>query len=112
MCRRQHGAAFATYADFDLDNFKWILGEDLVKVYETLSDDGWCFCSECGSSLAGTAKDKISSITSGTVEGDPCIKPEPHIFVGPKAQRFEINNDLPRCDEWPPDTWEPPSKAP
>ena len=110
MCRRQHGAAFATYADFPPSNFKWISGDDLVKVYETSSADGWCFCSECGSSLAGTTRGKVTSITLGTVEGDPGIKPESHIFVGSKAQWHEINDDLPQFDEWPPDTWEPASK--
>ena len=112
MCRRHHGAIFATYADFDPDEFKWCLGEDLVKIYETPSGEGWCFCSECGSSLAGTTKGRVYSITLGTVEGDPGIKPESHIFVGSKAQWYEIVDDLPQFDEWPPDTWVPPSKAP
>ncbi len=37
MCRRHHGAIFATYADFDPDDFKWSLGEDLIKIFETPS---------------------------------------------------------------------------
>lgn len=110
MCRRQHGAAFATYAQFDPIEFKWTSGEDLVKVFETASDGGWCFCSECGSSLAGTVKGKITAITLGSVEGDPGIKPEAHIFVGSKAQWDEINDDLLQFDEWPSDTRESPSK--
>ncbi len=109
MCRRQHGAAFSTYAEFSPGDFKWISGEDLVKVYETLPGGGWCFCSECGSTLAGTDKGKITTVTLGTVEGDPGIKPESHIFVGSKAQWHDICDDLPQFEERPPDTWEPPS---
>ena len=112
MCRRQHGAVFATYADFDPQDFKWTSGENRVKVYETPSGDGWCFCSECGSTLAGSANGKVTSITLGTVEGDPGIKPESHIFAASKAQWHEIDDDLPQFDEWPPDSWVPPSKAP
>ncbi|MCP4271370.1 MAG: GFA family protein [Gammaproteobacteria bacterium] len=104
MCRRQHGAAFATYADFNPNNFKWSSGEDLVKVFETSSDSGWCFCSECGSSLAGTVNGKVTSITLGTVKGDPGIKPESHIFVGSRAQWHEIDDDLPQFDEKSPGT--------
>jgi hypothetical protein len=111
-CRRQHGAAFATYADIDPGDFTWISGEDLLKKYETLSGAGWCFCTNCGSSLAGTANGKITSITLGTVEGDPGIKPESHIFVGSKAHWYEIKDDLQQFDERPPDTWRPPSKSP
>ena len=101
MCRRQHGAAFATYADFNPNDFKWISGEDLVKVYETTSDAGWCFCRQCGSTLAGTVNGKPTAITLGTVEGDPGIKPEMHIFVGSKAQWYEISDNLPQFAKRP-----------
>lgn len=112
MCRRQHGAAFATYADFNPGDFKWTSGEELVKVFETATGAGWGFCSECGSSLAGTVKGKVTSITLGTVEGDPGIKPASHIFVGSKAQWYEIRDDLPQFDERAPDTWVPPGQTP
>ena len=111
MCRRQHGAAFATYADFNPDEFKWVSGEDFVRIYETLPGAGWCFCSQCGSSLAGTDKGRITSITLATVEGDPGIKPESHIFTGSAAQWYQINDDLPQFDEWPPETQGPSGKA-
>jgi len=102
MCRRQHGAAFARYADINPDDFKWIPGKNIVKVYEALSYDGGCFCSECESSIAGTTKGTITSLTLVTVEGDPGIEPESHIFVGSKAQWHEINDNLPQFDERPP----------
>ena len=111
MCRRQHGAAFATYADLNPDDFKWMSGEDLVKIYQTPSGAGWCFCSECGSTLAGSDKGKITMVTLGTVEGDPGIKPAFHIFAGSKAQWYEIKDDLPQFEERPPDTWKPSGKA-
>ena len=104
MCRRQHGAAFSTYAGFKPGDFNWISGEKLVKVYETLSGAGWCFCSECGSTLGGTDKGEITTITLGTVEGDPGIKPGAHIFVGSKAQWHDINDDLPQYEERASDT--------
>ncbi len=97
-CRRHHGAAFASYADFNSGDFKWISGEDLVRIYEEPSGAGWCFCTNCGSSLAGTLGGKITSITLGTVEGNPGVKPESHIFVGSKAQWYEIQDDLPQFD--------------
>ena len=111
MCRRQHGAAYSTYARFDPDDFRWISGEELVKIYETPSGAGWCFCSECGSTLAASDKGKFTSITLGTVEGDPGIKPEFHIFAASKAVWHEIKDDLPQFEELPPDSWDPPGKA-
>ncbi len=107
MCRRQHGAAFSTYADFKPGAFKWVSGEELVKIYETTSGAGWCFCSECGSTLGGTEKGELTSLTLGTIEGDPGIRPEAHIFVGSKAQWYEIQDDLPQFDNRPPAAWKP-----
>jgi hypothetical protein len=99
MCRRQHGAAFSTYADFNAGDFKWVSGEDHVKTYESLAGAGWCFCSECGSSIAATEKGTITSVTLGTVDGDPGIRPESHIFVASKAQWHHIDDDLPQFEE-------------
>ena len=104
MCRRQHGAAFATYADVGPGDFSWISGEGLVKVYATPTGAGWCFCSECGASIAGTEDGRITSITLGTVDGDPGIRPAAHIFVGSMAPWYEITDDLPRFDTRPADT--------
>ncbi|MBF0280106.1 MAG: GFA family protein [SAR324 cluster bacterium] len=104
QCRRQHGAAFSTYADCRPEDFKWISGEDHVKRYETLSGAGWCFCKECGSTLAGSDKGEINSVTLGTLAGDPGIKPESHIFVGSKAQWYDIADDLPQFEERPRDS--------
>ena len=112
MCRRQHGAAFATYADFKPGDFRWVSGEDKVKVYETSTGGGWCFCSECGSTLAGTQRGRITAVTLGTVEGDPGVKPGSHIFAGSRAQWHEIADDLPQFAERPPDTWKSQGKAP
>ena len=108
MCRRQHGAAFSTYADFNPGDFRWTSGEDSLKIYQVPSGGGWCFCSECGSTLAGTEDGRVTSITLGTVEGDPGIRPSSHIFVGSKAGWFEIDDDLPRFDERAPNTQKAP----
>lgn len=99
MCRRQHGAAFSTYAAFNTGDFNWTSGTNFLKVYETLSGAGWCFCRKCGSTLAGTEQGKVTSVALGTIDGDPGIKPESHIFVGSKAQWYEITDELPQFKE-------------
>lgn len=107
MCQRQHGAAFSTYAQFNSGDFKWLSGQSYLKIYETSTGAGWCFCSACGSSLAGTEKGQITSITLSSVKGDPDISPESHIFVGSKVKWHTINDDLPQFDKRPPKTWKP-----
>ena len=111
MCRRQHGAAFATYADFATGDFKWTAGAERLKVYATASGAGWCFCRECGSTLAGTDHGRVTSVTLGTLDGDPGLKPGCHIFVGSRAGWHEISDDLPQFEERPPDNWSPPGEV-
>jgi len=33
MCRKFHGAAFATYGEAKVENFKWLQGVDFIKSY-------------------------------------------------------------------------------
>lgn len=104
MCRRQHGAAFASYADFSPGDFEWLVGEAFVKTYQTAAGAGWCFCSACGSTLAGTDRGVVTSVTLGTVDGDPGLRPACHIFTGSKAPWFDIQDDLPQFEERPDDS--------
>ncbi len=103
QCRRAHGAAFATYADCKPQEFSWLTGAELVKVFAPEQGIGWAFCSECGATLAATENGEINAVTLGTVEGDPGIRPEAHIFVGSKAVWDNIEDGLPQYEQWPPD---------
>jgi hypothetical protein len=102
MCRKGHGAAYATYASVDAETFRWVCGEELVSIYESSPGSGRMFCSVCGSTLGGTENGRINSVTLGTIEGDPGIRPRSHIFVASKAPWHDISDDLPQFEEWPP----------
>ena len=103
MCRKSHGAAFATYAGIDAEKFQWLTGEDMVTDYISSADGGRCFCQKCGSTIGAVENGKVTYITLGTVDGDPGVRPQGHIFVGSKAPWVEITDSLPQFDEYPPD---------
>jgi len=106
MCRKEHGAAFATYASVDPGDFRWTCGEEFVSYYECSPKACRMFCRVCGSTLGGTDDGQITSVTLGTIDGDPGIRPRSHIFVGSKAPWHEITDALPQFEEWPPgDGW-------
>ncbi len=107
-CRRTLGSAFASYARVKPGSFKWLKGDELISNYESTPTVNRCFCSVCGSHLGvivGEGKG-FNWITLGTVEGDPDIRPEAHIFVGSKAPWHTITDDLPQFEEWPPESSE------
>ena len=101
QCRRAHGASCGSYLNVAPENFKWLSGEDLLKTYEP-EDDGFVFCSNCGSNVAGSWGGEICQVTFGTMEGDHEAQPDQHIFVGCRASWVTITDDLPQYNEFPP----------
>ena len=51
MCRKFHGAAFATLAEAWRKHFRWLSGEDSLKAYTASNGTTRLFCNHCGSSL-------------------------------------------------------------
>ena len=102
MCRRIHGAAFATYAAVPRENFRWVAGSDLVKVYRSSDTVTRPFCNNCGSTLQALfeAEPDLLYLALGTIHGDPKCRPSYHIFVGSKAPWYRITDDLPQYESW------------
>ena len=114
LCRKQHGAAFRSRAWVRRSDFKWIRGEELVTYYEATRGYRRGFCRVCGSPILNRAEphSRVAEshpqsldefgIALGTLDDDPGVRPESHIFVGSKATWFEITDDLPQFIELPP----------
>ena len=103
MCRKAHGAAFRTRASVSNSDFHFIRGEELLKYYESSPGEYRSFCSVCGSNLI-TKFDQnpdILGFALGTLDTDPGVKPEMHIFVNSKAPWYEITDNLPKHNELP-----------
>ena len=102
MCRKQHGSLFATYAIAPAKSFRWLAGEDRVAKYQS-SDHARSFCPTCGSAAPGVMPEMgIVFLPAGNLEGDPGIKPQRHIFAGSKAPWFDITDQLPQHEAYPP----------
>ncbi len=101
-CRKAHGAAFATYASVNPNEFCWTAGEDTVGVYESSRSAGRCFCRTCGSTMGWVEDGTVSWVTLGTVDGDPGVRPQAQIFVGSKAPWHDIYDKVPQFLTWAP----------
>jgi hypothetical protein len=53
--------------------------------------------------VVGSWKGVICQVTFGTMEGDPEVYPNQHIFVASRAPWIEIGDNLPQNAEYPPD---------
>lgn len=70
MCQKQHGAAFATYANIKSADFSYAEGESSVMRYESSPGVERCFCKVCGSNLTWqmVAHKSRIAVTLGTFD--------------------------------------------
>jgi hypothetical protein len=101
MCRKFHGAAYATLAEARRENFRWLQGEDMLKPYTAANGTTRRFCSECGSSLTFSsplADPELVEIALGCFDDEVPIRPDAHIFVGSGAAWARPQDDLPQYE--------------
>ena len=113
ICRKHHGAMFATFVAVPSAQFKWRAGEKSVGSYETSPGGSRSFCRVCGSvTPLELPQAGIVFVFAGNLEGDFEARPQSHIFVKSKAPRYEITDDLPQYDAYPPGFDAPPVERP
>jgi hypothetical protein len=98
MCRKAHGAAFATYGRVERSDFAVVSGAEDIASYRSSPEVTRTFCKRCGSNLQFISDKRPStfSLALGTLDDDPRVQASLHIFVGSKAPWFPITDDLPR----------------
>jgi hypothetical protein len=104
MCRKAHGAAYATVVTAQGKDFRYTRGEELVSTFESSPELVRAFCRVCGSSLVVVEPQTGEVfVAAGTLDDDPGIRLESHIFVGSKAPWLDILDDKPTFEEYPPE---------
>jgi len=103
MCRKAHGAAFATYGRVKSEDFALLSGADDLGSYRSSLPVTRTFCKKCGSSLQfiNMERPEMFGLALGTLDDDPGVRPGRHIFVDSKAPWFDISDDLPQYAERP-----------
>lgn len=81
--------------------FQWTRGEELLKTYESQKGAGLGFCGRCGSTLVGLYQGQVRGVTLGTLNDDPPVQIQFHLFVDSKACWDHIGGDTPKFSEWP-----------
>jgi len=100
-CRKAFSGAGSAYAEVEPGAFAWLNGEESLTHYETMPGWGLCFCRHCGSTLCGVAGGEVHGVTLGSVDGDPGVDVQMHIFVGSKASWDHIGGAAPQFEEGP-----------
>ncbi len=102
-CRKANGSAFATNAAVNTKDFKLTGGERFMAEFESSPGVFRVFCGNCGSPLYSRRQitPEIIRLRIGTLDTAIEGKPSAHVFVGSKAEWYEICDDLPQHSERP-----------
>jgi hypothetical protein len=100
MCRKAHGAAFSTNSVVPADRLTVTPGADFITEYESSPKLRRFFCSSCGSQLFIRRLDHPEQ-TVVTVDSDPHVLTERHVFVASKAPWYEIADARPQFQIYP-----------
>ena len=105
MCRKFHGAAFATFGSAAKADFRWLKGEELLRVYVAENGTKRKFCKQCGSSMVfesseGNGLVEFSLATLDSIPNSLAskLRPDAHIYTNTKVDWVNINDDLPKFD--------------
>jgi hypothetical protein len=100
-CRKAFSGAGSAYAEVETESFAWTAGENGVTAYESTPGWGLAFCRRCGTTLCGTHNGQVHGVTLGSIDGDPGVEIEMHIFVGSRAPWDHIGGDAPQFETLP-----------
>ena len=107
MCRKAHGALFASAAVLDADQLQIDSGGDHIAAFESSAGNWRRFCQSCGCQLFMTVDIIpneiylwVASLDEGAHPGHPTDK-EVHIFVGSKAPWENVEKSHPHFAELP-----------
>ena len=103
LCRKAHGAAFGTYWFVHTDQFHWTSATDTIVRYRSSHLLTRSFCGSCGSVVPYPSEIRDYVVTPGGCHDDG-RKSDCNIFVNHRAPWFEVTGDLPRHDDYPPET--------
>lgn len=102
-CRKANGSAFAAVSPIAAENFRIVKGQESLRSYRTDAGLHRVFCGTCGSPIIGKRDNAPETVRVriGTLDTPVDTKVSSHIFVGSKADWYEILDGMPQHEERP-----------
>jgi hypothetical protein len=103
MCRKHHGSLFGTGLGVRRESFRWLEGANEIVHYRATAAFERPFCRRCGSTVPAVSQDeRYWNVPAGLLDADPGARPRTHIFAASRSPLTELDDELPRHDDYPP----------
>ena len=100
QCRKFSGAACSAFLGLKASDVEVIDEDSSLRDHWKSATTRMRFCRACGSSLyVEKLQQGVVHLRMGTLDGPSPVRPMAHVFVGSKADWFEITDDLPQFEE-------------
>ncbi|MES2181288.1 MAG: GFA family protein [Pseudomonadota bacterium] len=102
-CRKANGSAFTAVVPVPSASFNIVKGAEFLRTYQTETGVQRIFCSNCGSPIIGKRESAPETVRVriGTLDTPLETKATGHIFVGSKAEWYDIDDHMPQYHERP-----------
>ena len=100
QCRKFSGAACSAFLGLKAVDFEIVRGDPAqLGCHWKTATTRMRFCQDCGSSLfVEKLQEGLVHVRMGTLDGASPVQPMAHVFVGSKADWFEITDGLPQFE--------------
>jgi hypothetical protein len=103
-CRKARAAAHASNLFVQADDLRFTRGTELLASYKLPGARFFTqvFCRTCGAPMPRIDRERgLAVVPMGSLDGDPGIRPQRHIFAASKAPWYDIPDELPQDAESP-----------
>ena len=100
-CRKANGSAFNAASPVATADFSFVKGQESLRDYRNNAGVHRVFCGTCGSPIIGKRESAPETVRVriGTLDTPVNAKVHAHIFVGSKAEWYEILDGMPQYEE-------------
>ena len=84
ICRKFHGAAFATLGEANVEDFEWLMGQELLSQHQAENGTVHRFCKDCRLSMTFSTSDDNDDVIKfalGTLDDSIDLQSDANIFV-------------------------------
>jgi hypothetical protein len=104
-CRKAQGTTNVVAAPVNVEEFRWVRGQDQIVEFESSPGKKRAFCGKCGTPLYSRRDDmpKVLRLRMGSIDSDTDATPSAHIYATNLPPWAQLDDQWPRYEALEPE---------